>query len=292
MLTRSLYERLRRTAEREGAKSLELTAEMLRQDFLPQADQAEQRARAGIGNLRRGVERAAERVLGDDTEALRRAQRELEELTGELEREMVQAERRGATNTVAQAGQGGGRQDGPADAGPHERPGEARPSERGPASLRDTAPAEGPVGTERPAGAQTNGRGGRGGWLTDSLERFFDGNLQGTGPIIGEDFASWSDRLREVEEIVEIPLLRNDIALARTRAQQFRQAYQRELKKPDWAIVRLQVVKPLLEVRNQLADELARRGPKDNLAPVDRDPVPPRYSELVRRYYERLGKDQ
>ena len=45
-------------------------------------------------------------------------------------------------------------------------------------------------------------------------------------------------------------------------------------------------------MRNQLADELARRGPKDNLAPVDRDPVPPRYSELVRRYYERLGKDQ
>ena len=44
------------------------------------------------------------------------------------------------------------------------------------------------------------------------------------------------------------------------------------------------------EVRNRLAEELARRDPKDRLAPVDRDPVPGRFSESVRRYYEELGK--
>jgi hypothetical protein len=26
--------------------------------------------------------------------------------------------------------------------------------------------------------------------------------------------------------------------------------------------------------------------------PIDRDPVPSRYSDLVRRYYEQLGKDK
>jgi hypothetical protein len=55
--------------------------------------------------------------------------------------------------------------------------------------------------------------------------------------------------------------------------------------------VRLQVLKPLVEVRDQLAEELARREPHENLVPIDRDPVPGRYSELVRRYYEELGKD-
>jgi hypothetical protein len=112
----------------------------------------------------------------------------------------------------------------------------------------------------------------------------------GTGPITGEGFAPWSDRLREVEEMVELPDLRNQIAVARERARQARLEFRREAKKPDWAVVRLQVVRPLVEVRNQIAEELARREPRDKLAPIDRDPVPHKYSELVRRYYEELGQ--
>jgi hypothetical protein len=53
----------------------------------------------------------------------------------------------------------------------------------------------------------------------------------------------------------------------------------------------LQILKPLIEVRTQLSEELARRGSKDALVPIDRDPVPNRYTESVRRYYEELGKD-
>ena len=49
---------------------------------------------------------------------------------------------------------------------------------------------------------------------------------------------------------------------------------------------------PLVEVRNRVAEELARRDSKDSLAPIDRDPVPNRFAESVRRYYEELGKDQ
>jgi len=64
------------------------------------------------------------------------------------------------------------------------------------------------------------------------------------------------------------------------------------MKKPDWAVVDLQIVKPLVEVRNRLAEELSRRESKDSLAPIDRDPVPTRYSETVGRYYEELGKDK
>jgi hypothetical protein len=69
-----------------------------------------------------------------------------------------------------------------------------------------------------------------------------------------------------------------------------RQDYKRSQKKPDWATVRLQVVKPLVEVSNQIGEELARREPRNDLVPIDRDPVPGRYSELVRRYYEQLGR--
>jgi hypothetical protein len=56
--------------------------------------------------------------------------------------------------------------------------------------------------------------------------------------------------------------------------------------------VQLQVVKPLVEVRSRINDELARRQSREALVPIDRDPVPDRFSELVRRYYEELGRDK
>jgi hypothetical protein len=112
------------------------------------------------------------------------------------------------------------------------------------------------------------------------------------GPLTGEDFVSWSDRLREVEEMLDSPDLRNEVATARERARVVRQDFKREGKKPDWAVVQLQVMKPLAEVRDSIADELARRQSREALVPIDRDPVPSRYSELVRRYYEELGKSK
>jgi hypothetical protein len=91
---------------------------------------------------------------------------------------------------------------------------------------------------------------------------------------------------------VEFPELRNGVATARDRARAMRQEFKRHHKKPDWAVVRSDILKPLVEVRNSIADELARRESTESLVPIDRDPVPIRYSDLVRRYYENLGKDK
>ncbi len=329
-LTRSLNERLKETAERDGAKALEATSEMLRQGLLPQAGQAEERARASIGNVRRGVERAAERVLGDDAEALRLAQRQLDQLTDQLEREMAQAQRGGNTNGPGQAGtprqgqqagqpqpgqgqqgqpgneqqegqgqqgqgqqgqgqQGQGQQgQGQQDGQPSQAQGNQQ-AQGGPRSPRGTAQRGGNRLSGPRAGADRAGTGD----LVEGWDGLFDNNRPDSiGPITGKDFAPWSDRLREVEEMVEFPSLRQEIATARERARQVRQEYKRDLKKPDWAVVRLQVMKPLVEVRDQIADELARREPKDKLVPIDRDPVPAKYSDLVRRYYEQLGKEK
>jgi len=113
----------------------------------------------------------------------------------------------------------------------------------------------------------------------------------GSGPITGEDFATWADRVRDVESMVDMPDLQNNLANAREQARRLRTEFKRDLKKPDWTVVDLKIVKPLVEVRNQITEELARRGSREALVPIDRDPVPTRYSELVRRYYEQLGKD-
>ena len=70
-----------------------------------------------------------------------------------------------------------------------------------------------------------------------------------------------------------------------------RQQYRRAAEAPDWASVALEVAGPLVEVRQQILEELARRDSTSELTPVDRDPVPSEYRELVRRYYEELGKN-
>jgi hypothetical protein len=92
--------------------------------------------------------------------------------------------------------------------------------------------------------------------------------------------------------MVDQPDLRDGIAAARERARQMRAEAKRDLKKPDWAVVQLEILKPLVEVRQRLREELARRDSDKALVPVDRDPVPAQFSENVRRYYEQLGKDQ
>ena len=118
------------------------------------------------------------------------------------------------------------------------------------------------------------------------------GGTDAAGPITGGDFAPWADRLRDVEDMVDQPDLRSSLATAREQARLMRLEYRRDLKKPDWADVQLKVVRPLVEVRDRIREELARRTPEETLVPIDRDPVPTRYSELVRRYYEDLGKDK
>ena len=110
--------------------------------------------------------------------------------------------------------------------------------------------------------------------------------------MTGEEFNRWAERLRDVEDLVDTPELRNAIAAARERARQLRRDFRQDQKKPDWAVVELQIIKPLVEVRSRVAEELARRESKDSLTPIDRDPVPNRFAESVRRYYEDLGKDK
>lgn len=327
-LTREFNDRLQAMAEGDGARAVDLTAELLRRGLEPQARDAAQRARAGVETLRRGVERAADSVLGDDTEALRLAEASLEELAAAVERELASAT--GATNAPAagggQPGDPSGRADSsepsaPSRAGQPQDAGEPRLADRGdspgegqsggsPQDGDGTQPQPGgPGGGERPAtatataaaGGRQGGspRGGgdpgegrqRGGFnLAELFNEEAGRGGGGSGPITGEDFAPWADRLRDVEDMVDDPVWRTRLTGARERARVLRLEQRRDLKKPDWAVVQLEVLRPLVEVRDALRQELARRSADTELAPLDRDPVPDRYSDLVRRYYEELGR--
>ena len=109
------------------------------------------------------------------------------------------------------------------------------------------------------------------------------------GPITGGGYRDWTDRMRDVEEMVEDPELRSEAARIRDRVRNLRIELKRHSKEPNWELVEKLVAQPLEELRSRVADELRRRKGDDELAPLDRDPVPERFEDRVRRYYERLG---
>ena len=111
------------------------------------------------------------------------------------------------------------------------------------------------------------------------------------GPITGEDYGPWTDRLRDVEEMVEMPELRQEIARVRDRVRAMRSDFKRHSKAPQWDMVQSQVATPLKAVRDRLTEELMKRESTEALVPIDRDPVPQKFSDLVRKYYEKLGSE-
>ncbi|MFT5153033.1 MAG: hypothetical protein ACI841_003032 [Planctomycetota bacterium] len=111
-------------------------------------------------------------------------------------------------------------------------------------------------------------------------------------PLAGEDFVDWSDRLREVQEMIDDPELSAEAGRIRDRARAIREDAKRESAEPNWDLVDDKILTPLAELQRRVSDELRRRRSEDALVPIDRDPVPPEFEDEVRRYYERLGRSK
>jgi hypothetical protein len=109
------------------------------------------------------------------------------------------------------------------------------------------------------------------------------------GPITGNNYAAWSQQLRDVESVLDSPDLRNQLATVRDRVGAFRAEYRNARRIPSAETVREQLLLPLSQVQVGVREELARQENSASLVPLDRDPVPGNYSELVRQYYEKLG---
>ena len=168
-------------------------------------------------------------------------------------------------------------------------PGEQTPGEEGRGDREGSGRGS---GRGDPAEDDQQGRGGD--WNLAEARRGGSGGGGGSagGPLTGDDFTEFSDRLREVEEMIDVPELQNEVSTVRDRSRAVRIDYRRNGKEPQWDLVQMEIETPLAEVLRQVREELARRIDKDAVVPVDRDPVPREYTELVRRYYESLGESR
>jgi hypothetical protein len=162
---------------------------------------------------------------------------------------------------------------------------QGQPGRQRPNRLRGGPPRDGQVarGAGSPSGGGSDDRLAARDQLLDGLPR------SPGGPISGGGFRQWSDRMRDVEELLDDPELRAEAARIRDRVRGEREEYKRHSKVPDWKRLQDLVAQPINELRDRIAEEVRRRESPDSLVPIDRDPVPPKFAEGVRRYYERLG---
>ncbi len=383
LLSERLYDADRNLQQQEPERALESAERSLRQGLVNDARQQQEPARESLRQLREGIERAAEAVLGDETEALRRARQELQDLSRELNEEInrnnpnrqpqegqqpgersqqqpgeqqqgqqpgeqegqrgqkgqkgeQQGEGQKGQKGQGQKGQKGQGQAGQKGEGQQRQPGEnqegqpqegqgqkgqkgqgqkgqgqkgekGQPGQGGrggrgqPGENQEGQPQEdqepGERGQPQPGqrGQEPGQRGGRrsltdrgGEWRGESgPDRF--GPIDMLSPLSGDDFRQWSDRLRDVEEMVDDPELRAEAARIRERARSIRAEAQRHSAEPNWELAQQQVAGPLVQLRDRVTEELLRRTSQQAIVPLDRDPVPPQFSEKTRRYYERLG---
>jgi len=120
---------------------------------------------------------------------------------------------------------------------------------------------------------------------------FFDQSTEQRepGPITGEDYEAWSDRLASIEEMLPQDDLRNSVGQVRDDARTMRIDFRRDNQPPEAATIDQKITEPLIELRQRLSEEIAKLNRENPVAPIDRDPVPSEFRDLVRRYYEELG---
>ncbi len=128
-----------------------------------------------------------------------------------------------------------------------------------------------------------------GGAVPEAL--FFDDSKEqpDSGVFTGNGYEQWSDRLRNVEELLNNPELRNEAAKVQDRARALRIELKRSNEAPQVANLNTRITQPLMELRDRVVEELSKKDAGKNLAPVDRDPVPAEFRDLVKRYYQELG---
>jgi hypothetical protein len=124
--------------------------------------------------------------------------------------------------------------------------------------------------------------------LNNLLEQM--GGANTSAPISGNDFLEFSDRLRDVEEMLDDPELQSQVARVREAARDIRREARKHAADPQWALVERLVANPLRDLRVKLQEELLRKtAEKNSLVPIDRDPVPSEFEKAQQKYYENLG---
>ncbi len=348
LLHRRLYEAVREARTGGLEEHLDEARMQSRYGQRAEAQDAERKAGSLVEKLQQGVDKAAESVLGSETEALRMARAELDKLIDEAKQEGGKAAGEQAApkegSSPAEAGKkssapqdkpasetasGGKSKDGKSTSDQENRtasstdkpastessdkaqPGQpnqkesmaqgqaqgAGESSGNPSAAGNRPPSPQQLAVDRSSQPRAagepglDGAAGASGGGDDGGAFFFDQGAETANnrPFTGDGYDRWADRLRNVEELLNQPELRNEAAKVLDNAREMKINHDRNDLAPQADHLKLRILQPLVELRDRVMEELAKRDAKNPAVPIDRDPVPPAFRDLVKRYYQELG---
>jgi hypothetical protein len=279
LLADQLYETYRQANQQSTEQRLDRIPLMIERGLDQPAVEEAREVNKDLQSLRDRIEQSSKNVLGSEEESLRRALAELGKANRAIEDELAERAATDPKNASAEDSQSDQNQFDQSQTGQ-------------PQSNRSE--------NNQPQTRQTSGNGPQRGVGSSVLEQLQEqvarsaaqpGQLR--APLMGEDYAQWTDQLRDIEELVRDPDLRAQAARVREAAREFRIEYKRHSKEPQWDLVKKLISDPLQELQRKLQQELVRKTAKQNeLVPLDRDPVPEKYRTELDRYFERLGEER
>lgn len=317
LLANRLYDTMRSTDPEQMQEALEESRKWLQRNLLTQAGEFNQIAVDSLETLHEGIENAARGILGDDVEALKQARRQVSTLMEDLDQETQEGLSRQEPDPAQTAATGENQNSENASDGQPSPSTNDVPSEN-PSPGNGDALAQN-QGNNPPPSQGQNGQGGQGpnqdpnspqnpqsdtgdnqqeSQLQSLANSFLDalrnqtgqnGGGGGGGPITGTDFTAWADQWNEIEQMIDLPDLRNEAARIGELVREMRADFRRDGKEPQWDLVKLQVLEPMDRLKESLSQEIVRRESPDSMVPIDRDPVPSQFQNLVQEYYKRLG---
>ncbi|MEZ6138446.1 MAG: hypothetical protein R3C53_26485 [Pirellulaceae bacterium] len=317
LLAQRLYDSYRKTQQEQAAERLRVTEQLVERNLGPQARELAGQSQEDLTQLRDEIDEAAEAILGNEIDSMRRALEQLDTLTEDLDREIAGATGRAPTNnqqpndpnspSPASGRNPGGEGPEPSESQSNQPSNNQQPNDPGspsPASGSNPegegqAPSESqsnqPSNNQQPSDSSSprpaSGRGAEGRGNPNGLGGIWDAvDAQQAAPLTGAGYTDWSDRLRDVEELVADPELRWQATQIRQAARDMRADFNRHAREPKWSEVEDLIAAPLRDLKRKVSDELIRRAAKKTeIVPVDRDPVPSEFSSSVRKYYQNLG---
>jgi hypothetical protein len=294
LLAEQLYETYRDASRSPTEQRLDRIPMMIERGMEQPAVEESGEASKELQGLRERIENSTQSVLGSEEESLRRAIQEIDQANRAIESEI---EQRLGQDSSQDANAMKPPESQPREGQPREgQPSEGKPSEGKPSEGK---PQEGKPQEGQPSGARSSSQAREPSprsaldAIEERMRQAGGGALESSAPLMGEDYAEWTDRLRDIEELVRDPELKAQAARVREAAREFRKEYKRHSKEPQWELVQKMISNPLQELQRRVQEELVRKTAKENeLVPLDRDPVPDRFRSELDRYFERLGGEQ
>ena len=298
LLAEQLYETYREANQQPTQQRLERIPMMIERGMDQPAVEESKEVSKDLQGLKDKIQRSSQSVLGSEEESLKRALQELEQANRAIEQEFTQrtpnkeSQPESPQRERSRAGQP---QEGqPQEGQPREGQAQEGVSPGDPTGDSEAKNAQ----RQSEQGQNTEGQNTGGQSVLEQLRQRISG-AQGSGrtelsaPLMGEDYARWTDQLRDIEELVRDTELKAQATRVREAAREFRMEYKRHSKEPQWDLVKKMVSNPLKELQRKVQEELVRKTAMQNeLIPLDRDPVPEKFRSELDRYFERLGGEQ